>query len=191
MKCDDIQMNNCGTQTIETQRLILRRITVEDAPAMYKNWASDPEVTKYLTWQPHASEDVTRMLLDSWAASYAKPNFYNWAITLKSNGAEPIGSIAAVSLNEDLGIAHIGYCLSRAFWHMGIMTEALGAVIRFFFDEVGAQRVESRHDSHNPHSGMVMLKCGMQYEGTLRRADKNNQGICDVCCYAILNPKFN
>lgn len=66
------------------------------------------------------------------------------------------------------------------------MSEALRAVIDFLFDEVGMQRVEARHDPHNPHSGDVMRKCGMQYEGTQRRADRNNQGLCDASWYAIL-----
>ncbi len=66
------------------------------------------------------------------------------------------------------------------------MSEALKAVIDYFFKNVGANRIESRHDPHNPHSGMVMQKCGMKYEGTLRSSDKNNQGICDASWYAIL-----
>ena len=66
------------------------------------------------------------------------------------------------------------------------MSEALGAVIDFLFDEVGVNRVESRHDPRNPNSGAVMKKCGMKFEGTLRQSDRNNQGICDACYYAIL-----
>ena len=56
----------------------------------------------------------------------------------------------------------------------------------FLFDKVGIQRVESRHDPKNPNSGAVMRKCGMKYEGTLRKADWNNQGICDACYYSLL-----
>ena len=56
-------MKHCGTQIIETGRLILRPFAMEDAPAMYRNWASDPEVTKYLTWPAHANAELTGMLL--------------------------------------------------------------------------------------------------------------------------------
>ncbi|MBR4142117.1 MAG: GNAT family N-acetyltransferase, partial [Firmicutes bacterium] len=52
-------MKHCGTQTIETERLILRRLRREDAGAMFRNWTSDPEVTKYLTWPTHESVAVT------------------------------------------------------------------------------------------------------------------------------------
>ena len=153
---------------------------------MFRNWASDPEVTKYLTWPAHANVDVTRAVLKDWTATYASQNYYQWAIVLKKNGECPIGSISAVDLNDDLAIVHIGYCLGQRWWRRGIMSEALKAVIDFFFYEVGANRIESRHDPRNPHSGMVMQKCGMKYEGTLRCSDRNNQGICDACWYAIL-----
>ena len=66
------------------------------------------------------------------------------------------------------------------------MTEALEAVIQFLFAEVGMNRIEANHDILNPHSGCVMRKCGMKYEGTSRSAGRNNQGICDVAKYAIL-----
>ena len=60
------------------------------------------------------------------------------------------------------------------------------AVMDFLFDEVDVNRIESRHDPRNPHSGGVMKKCGMKYEGTLRSADWNNQGICDASYYSLL-----
>ncbi|MBQ7455522.1 MAG: GNAT family N-acetyltransferase [Clostridia bacterium] len=179
-------MEHLGTQRIETARLVLRPFCVDDAEAMYRNWASDSEVTKYLTWPPHASAEVSRAVLESWTAHYAEKNYYQWAIVLKENGGEPIGSIAAVGLNDGIEMAHVGYCIGRRWWHRGVMTEALGAVIAFFFDQVGMNRVESRHDPRNPHSGLVMQKCGMRYEGLMRSADRNNQGVCDVCLYAML-----
>ena len=179
-------MEHCGTRDIETKRLLLRRFTVEDAEPMYANWASDPEVTRYLTWPPHANVEVTRAVLENWISSYPQKNYYQWAIVLKDHGDDPIGSIGAVDMNDDVAMAHIGYCLGRNWWHQGIMSEALGAVMDFFFDVVGANRIESRHDPNNPHSGMVMRKCGMIYEGTMRSSDRNNQGICDACWYALL-----
>ena len=99
---------------------------------------------------------------------------------------EPVGSIAVVSRNEKAKSCEIGYCISRSRWHKGITTEALAEVMRYLFEEVGVLRLESRHDPKNPYSGEVMKKCGMKYEGTLRSSDRNNQGICDVCYYALL-----
>lgn len=179
-------MKNCGTQRIETDRLILRRYVIEDADAMYKNWASDSEVTKFLTWQPHSSVEVSRGIIENWLKEYSDKKYYQWAIVLKDNGNEPIGDISVVHMNEDISMVHIGYCLGRAWWRRGIMSEALKAVMDFMFDTVEVNRVESRHDPMNPNSGKVMQKCGMKYEGTLRSADRNNQGICDACYYALL-----
>lgn len=173
-----------GTQTIETTRLILRRATPNDAEAMFRNWASDPDVTKHLTWPPHSSVAVTKQLLEGWAKEYDKSDYYHWMITLKEID-EPIGSLFASTVGRAQS-AHVGYCIGQKWWHRGIMTEALNAVIAYLFHEVGYHRIEAMHDPNNPHSGAVMQKCGMQYEGTARQADRNNQGICDAAYYAIL-----
>ncbi|MDT3843416.1 MAG: GNAT family N-acetyltransferase [Bacillota bacterium] len=183
-------MKHCGTKRIETDRILLRRFSKDDAEAMYQNWASDAEVTEFLTWPAHTSAEVSKASLEEWTAAYSRKDYYQWAIVLKSNGDEPIGSIGAGNLNDDIDMVHIGYCLGKAWWHQGIMSDALKAVIAFFFEEVGANRIESRHDPKNPHSGMVMKKCGMKYEGTLRESDRNNQGICDACWYAILRSEY-
>ena len=176
-----------GTQRLETTRLILRKFTMDDARAMYENWASDPEVTKFLTWPPHGSVGVTEQVLKSWVDGYGQDDFYQWAIVPKELGDAPIGSISVVSHNDKARIAHIGYCIGKRWWHRGFTSEALQAVMDFLFDEVGVQRIETRHAPNNPHSGGVMKKCGMKYEGTLRRSDVNNQGICDACWYSILD----
>ena len=183
-------MQHQGTKTIETKRLILRRFTMEDAPAMYRNWASDPEVTKYLTWPTHSSAEVSRQVLIDWTGQYEDNTFYQWAIVPKEFG-EPVGSIGVVRLNEQAQLAHIGYCIGANWWHQGITSEAMQAVMDYMFDDVGVNRVESRHDPRNPNSGRVMRKCGMNYEGTLRQSDWNNQGICDASWYALLAQERN
>ena len=71
---------------------------------------------------------------------------------------------------------------------MGIMTEALGAVIDFLFERVGVPRIVARHDVNNPHSGGVMRKCGMKFEGIQEKAHQNNQGVIDTANYAIERP---
>lgn len=178
-----------GTQTIETSRLILRRAVRDDAEPMFRNWASDSEVTKYLTWPTYEKVETAHQILDLWASEYEKPNYYQWMIVLKELG-EPIGSISVVRQNDRVEEAEIGYCIGSHWWHKGIMTEALNAVIEYLFIEVGMNRVAARHDPNNPHSGGVMRKCGMKYEGTHRACDRNNQGICDAAQYAILRSEW-
>ncbi len=158
----------------------------EDAPAKFKNWTSDSEVTKFLMWKTHPSQEYTQGITDEWVKHYSDDKYYHWAIVLKENGDEPIGDIAVVQMNEEVSSVHIGYCIGRKWWHQGITSEALKAVMDFMFDVVDVRRVEARHDPRNPNSGKVMKKCGMKYEGTLRSSDWNNQGVCDACYYALL-----
>lgn len=179
-------MKHCGTKMLETDRLILRRYEIEDAEAMYRNWASDQEVVKYLTWPVHSSVEVTQRIIQDWIGNYSDEKVYHWAIVLKENGPKPIGDISVVKINEEVNMAEIGYCIGRNWWKQGITSEALQTVIDFLFDEVDVNRIQARHDTENPNSGKVMKHCGMKYEGTLRCSDKNNQGIRDICYYAVL-----
>ena len=179
-------MKHLGTQTIETARLMLRPFAMTDARAMYENWASDPEVTKYVTWPAHSSVEITRMVLRDWTDGYERPDHYNWAIVLKDSDGKPIGNISAVHVFEKTDAVEIGYCMGRPWWGKGIMTEALKAVTGFFIEQVGANRVEARYDTSNPASGRVMAKSGMTFEGIRRQAARNNRGLVDVGCYSIL-----
>lgn len=178
-------MKHLGTKKIETERLVLRRFVLEDADKMYQNWASDSEVTKYLTWPAHESVEVTKCVLSDWISSYDNENQYQWCIAKKEND-EPIGSIGVVKSNEKTESFELGYCIGRAYWHQGITSEALAAVMKYLLDEVGARRIEAGHDIRNPHSGAVMQKCGLRYEGTCIQAGYNTTGICDIVLYGYV-----
>lgn len=178
-------MNHQGTKRMETERLVLRPFTIEDAPKMYENWASDPEVTKFLKWPVHSSVEVTRELLTEWVSAYERKEKYEWCLELKESG-EPIGSMGAFSINEKVKSIEVGYCIGRSYWHKGMTSEALQAVSAYLLGEVGFQRLEACHDPRNPHSGDVMKKCGFRYEGTRIQADWNNSGICDICLYGLM-----
>ncbi len=132
-------MKHLGTRRIETKRLILRRFTLDDALPMYRNWASDHEATKYLTWQTHENAEQTKSVLESWISSYENEDKYIWCIAKKEND-EPIGSINAFHYQEKINAMEVGYCISRSYWHQGITSEALGAVMKYLLDEVGIDR---------------------------------------------------
>ena len=182
-------MNHCGTKTIETERLILRQLCLSDIEAAYRNWTSDEKVTEFLRWPTHTDISVTEAVIKDWIEQYSRPDFYQWAIVLRDIG-EPIGTISVVDMNDKLDIVHIGYCIGSKWWHMGITSEALSAVIPFFFTEVGVNRIESQHDPNNPHSGDVMEKCGLKREGILRQADYSNKGIVDACMHSLLRSEW-
>lgn len=182
-------MRHKGTITIETNRLCLRAFELNDAEAAFKNWTSDRMVTEFLRWPTHTDISITERVISDWVEESKKTDFYQWAIVLKEIN-EPIGTISVVGRNEDLNILHIGYCIGSKWWHQGITSEAFFAIIPYLFNEVGVNRIESQHDPNNPYSGSVMKKCGLQYEGTLRKADFNNRGIVDACMYSLLKDEW-
>lgn len=175
-----------GTKVLGTERLLLRRFKIEDDQNMFDNWASNPNVTKYLTWGPHENVEITKLIINDWLKGYEESNFYQWAIEVKEIG-EPIGSISVVRINESVNEVEIGYCIGEKWWHQSYTSEAFKRVIKFLFNKVGAQRICAKHDTDNPNSGHVMIKCGLQYEGTLRKAGRNStNSVCDLAVYSIL-----
>jgi ribosomal-protein-alanine N-acetyltransferase len=178
-------MTHKGTVTLETERLILRRFELTDADAMFRNWASDPEVTKFARQGAYATIEESLAACNEIVNSYKRDDFYNWAIVHKGFD-EPIGRINITQVNDIVELVHVSFMIGRHFWNKGYTTEALSAVVRFFFKEVGTNRIEGRNDPQNPPSEKVMIKCGFQYEGLLRKGGKNSLGLVDCKQYAIL-----
>lgn len=177
--------NHKGTTPITTDRLVLRRFTVEDADAMFHTWASDEEVTRYMRWDAHKTVDDTERVISAWVDNYAKADFYLWAVTLKEMGSL-IGTLALFCVNSADSCYEVAYCIGKAHWNKGYVTEALKAVIDFGLEAVGINRIEAYHSINNPGSGKVMQKCGMRYEGCARQKYKSHMGYEDCDMYAVL-----
>lgn len=174
-------MIDIGTKILDTDRLSLRKFDKEDVSDIFNNWASDIEVVKYLSWDVHKNIEVTKKYVDYLLEGYKQSNNYHWAIVFKETN-EVIGDISAVSIDEKNNSCEIGYCISRKFWNMGIMTEALNRVIEFFISEVKVKRVYAKHDVRNIGSGKVMKKAGMNYLETIRKVD-STKGEYDADVY--------
>lgn len=182
-------LNHKGTKIIETERLVLRPFRSSDAPLMFKNWAGDREVTRFLTWNAHRSVSDSECVINMWVAGYNENSCYNWAIVPKEFG-EPIGGINVVRIHDNNDTAEIGYCIGKEWWGKGIMTEAFSAIIPYLF-EVGFNRIQAEHAVKNPASGRVMQKCGLTYEGTLRQFFRATSGeLLDISYYSILREEF-
>ena len=162
-------MYQLGSKVLHTARLTLRPFRASDAPQAFANWMSDPAVTHYLTWEPHADPAFTRHLLAMWEEEAKLDDVYHWAIVSDETG-EAVGDISVVSLDRRTECAQVGYCLSRKLWGHGIMTEALTAVIDYLFGAAALWRIEGTYVADNAASGRVMEKCGMRTEGTARQA---------------------
>ncbi|RDU22601.1 GNAT family N-acetyltransferase [Anaerosacchariphilus polymeriproducens] len=178
-------MEHKGTIFLETERLILRQFIMEDIEPAFRNWTSNNRVTEFLRWPTHEDISITEAVLKDWIENYKDKSFYQWAIVPKEL-KEPIGTISIVDIDERTDKVHIGYCIGSDWWNKGYTSEALSGIIPFLFEEVEVQRVESQHDPNNSNSGKVMKKCGLVYEGTLRKADWSNKGIVDACMYGVL-----
>ena len=178
-------MKAIGTQTLQTDRLILRRFVESDAEAMFQNWASSAENLTYVTWDPHPNLEVTRNSIRSWVTSYTNPNYYKWAICLKDNPEQVIGDISIVSMDEIDSSCEVGYILGKNYWGRGMMTEAMTAVLDFCFTQAGFQKVRARYASLNPASGRVMEKAGMSYLKTIANGVERKDYVADLIYYQI------
>lgn len=146
-----------NTPTIETERLILRKFTQEDLEALYQIY-SDEEVNRFLPWFPLRSrEEAGRLFEEKYAALYALPQAYAYAVCLKQDNL-PIGYVY-VGAEEPYDL---GYGLRREFWHRGIATEAARAVAAQVKRD-GLPYLTATHDQNNPRSGGVMQNIGMRY----------------------------
>ena len=178
-------MNHLGTVELETDRLLLRRFDLKDAESVFNNWASDDEVTNYLTWPTHQNLDVSLGYMEFCVKGYSEPAFYQWGIELKDTH-ELIGNISVVKVVDEIDSLELGWAIGRKYWGNGYTSEAAVKLIDFLFDKVGANRICAKHDVNNPNSGRVMQKAGMKYEGILRQSALNNQGIADMAFYSII-----
>ena len=177
-------MEHKGTICLETERLILRRVTMADVQPAFKNWVYDERVTKFLTWPPHDNPGVTEQVFRSWVEQYDNDEYYQWVIVPKDLG-EPIGTISGIRIDNVENKLEIGYCIGYDFWGKGYMPEALKRIIAFFFNDVKADKIIARHAKENPNSGKVMVKAGMKYFKTLPQGGQCNYGIVDILCYEI------
>ena len=184
-------MKYIGTQTLETERLILRKLTIDDATQAYNNWCSSDVVSRYVIWEKHKNIDVTKELYRFWEKEYEDLSTYRWIVKLKDT-EELIGTIDVVSKKYvPYSVCEIGYCYGENYWGKGYATEALKAVIRFLFEECDAEVIFADHMSNNPASGKVMSKAGMIFEGTVRGRIIDKLGIRnDLLSYSITKEEY-
>ena len=163
-----------------TNRLTLRRFTVDDTNEVFEKWTSsyDSEF-----WEPpHKNIEETEQMINEYLKNYNNKDWYMWAVVFQN---ELIGLVCGNEINEDIRSICIGYCLTKSCWNNGFATEASNALIKYFFD-IGFNRVFSYHNPLNPSSGRVMQKCGMTFEGRIRGGSLFNGEICDCLQYSIL-----
>lgn len=173
---------------LETNRLMLRKMLKSDASDMYE-YASRSEVTEYLLWSPHESEASTRRYLSYLQGRYRAGDFYDWAVTLRTDG-KMIGTCGFTRINTDYNCAEIGYVLNNDYWGNGYAPEAVRKVLEFGFMTLGLHRIEAKYMAGNDRSRRVMEKAGMQFEGFAREAYFVKEHYVTVGTCAILEDEF-
>ena len=152
-------------------------------------YSRDPEVSRHVLWDAHRSIADSKAYLRYILRQYRSGEPSSWGIELIETG-RLIGTIGFMWWNREYRSAEVGYSLSRVYWGQGLMTEALGEIIRFGFGQMHLHRIEAQHETDNPASGRVMEKVGMRKEGVLRGRLYNKGKYADVALYAILREDF-
>jgi [ribosomal protein S5]-alanine N-acetyltransferase len=153
-------------ETFTTERLTARPPRAEDAEAVFAAYASDPEVTRYLSWRCYTDLEPLRSFLLTAAVTWETGvGHYAWLLCLRGSDV-PIGSIG---VTLDIHGAMLGYVLGRAHWNRGLMTEAVRYVAAWGLAQPPLFRVWAVCDTENLASARVMEKAGMTREGVLRR----------------------
>jgi [ribosomal protein S5]-alanine N-acetyltransferase len=175
--------------TIETDRLILRKITLADVEEMY-SYGSNEEVSKYVTWETHKTLSDTKQFVEFVLGQYENGKVAPWGIQYKENG-KFIGTIDFVSWNIPHQFAEIGYVLSQDYWGKGIGTEAANELISFGFQYMDLVRIQARCFVENIGSERVMEKVGMSFEGIIRKGMLVKGKHWDLKMYSILKEEYS
>ena len=173
---------------LKTERLLLRKITTEDLDDFYA-WASDPDVTQYVTWYSHTNPEETQEFINRILGRYKYAKIAPWAIVDRQEN-RMIGLNGFCTWDTRHHRAELAYVLSKPYWGKGYIPETSPAIINFGFQRMNLNRIAARCRVPNIGSARVMEKCGMTYEGTLREVALIKNEYVDLKHYAILKKEW-
>jgi RimJ/RimL family protein N-acetyltransferase len=163
----------------------LRKPKLADAEVIFREYASDPEVTRYVSWRAHTSAAETREFLSACLVAWDVGKAFQWVIERKED-RQLLGMIVARVEHHRW---ELGYVLAHRHWGSGYMTEAVKGLIDWAFARAEVFRVWAVCDIENVASARVLEKAGMQREGVLRRWSVHPNVSTeprDSYCYAII-----
>ena len=167
MKKETIYKLFSNIPTLETERFILRKITLDDTDDMFE-YAKNSAVTKYLTWSPHPDKAYTFEYISYLQNRYKTGDFFDFAIVYKNSG-KMIGTCGFTRFFFPHNGAEIGYVLNPDYFGNGIATEVVGRIIKYGFENLALERIEGKFMIENEASRRVMEKNGMIFEGVRRK----------------------
>ena len=183
-------MHYADFETLETPRLTLRKIRMEDIYEYYERLYGDGDVCRYMLFDPHQDIGESLASLQKVLDRYEAGKFYRWGIALKEDDSL-IGNIELLRFDEKENSCSFAYMLGCKYWNQGYATEALKAAMEFAFTKMGIQKIRVDHMSGNGASGAVMRKVGMTHVGT-ETGKYTKHGITrDAEIYEICAPTKN
>jgi ribosomal-protein-alanine N-acetyltransferase len=174
--------------TLETERLILRKICLDDAEDIFE-YAVEPDVATYVSWEPHTSIKDSINFINSLTQRYEKTGLSEWGLVYKKN-KKCIGTCGYLWWHTYHARAELGFALSKKYWNRGLMTEALREVVKFGFEKMKLNRIEARCFIANRASENVMQKIGMKFEGIQREGLFTKGEYYDLKVYSILRREY-
>lgn len=181
-------MHFAELETLETQRLWLRKLSMDDLYDYYERIGSDGEVSKYMLWQPHQDIGETLETFERTFAKYEEGRYYRWVAALKEDD-RVIGTMSLLRIDEEKSSCSFAYMVAREFWGHGYATEAMQAVLTFAFEKLGIERITADHMTPNAASGAVMRKLGMRHVGTEKNKYEKYGRKFDAELYEISKSK--
>jgi len=172
-------------RTWETSRLLARPPAVADAPVVFDEYASDPHVSRYMTWRPHENAADTPKFLARGERFWTDGSAYPWSLWRKEDAA----FVGMIEIRVTASAVNLGYALARRWWRQGFMTEALRPVVQWALAQPSVYRVWATCDIDNLASARVLERVGMTREGVLRRwlvHPNLSDAPRDCLCYSIV-----
>lgn len=169
---------------LETGRLLLRKLRMEDAADMFE-YGQDPEIARRGLWPPLQSLEESQTDIAETMEGYARGTEMSWALENKANG-KMIGRFGLGPFSRMNNRIEIGYAMNRSYWGQGLATEAARRLVQFAFEQLGVNRVQAIVLPENSGSIRVLEKSGMQREGLLRGYQLVQGEYLDVLIYAVL-----
>ncbi|MQR94574.1 GNAT family N-acetyltransferase [Fictibacillus phosphorivorans] len=169
---------------IETDRLILRKVTLDDAKEMF-DYLSDSEVVKHMGIAPYQTVEAVHEEVEWYHSILKEQTGIRWGITLK-NSDKVIGSCGFLNRNGKHFRTEVGFELNKEYWGKGVAREALEAVVTFGFKHMKLERIEALIEPGNISSQNLVEKIGFVKEGLLRHYEYTCGKFDDLFIYSLL-----
>jgi len=182
-------MTELKAPEIKTERLILRALTLTDAPAMY-SYRSAPEVMRHQSWHPTSETEIQAFIRNNRKLRFNYANTWvQLGICLKATN-ELIGDVGIHFLPLDNWQVEIGFTISPKHQGKGFATEAVKQLLNYLFANLGKHRVIASVDPANTASIRLLERIGMRKEGHFLKSIWNGKEWADDVVYAILQEEW-